>query len=465
MLFNTFAFLIFFILVLIIYWRIWPKYQWLVLLLSGYIFYAHWNLGYLALIILGTVVNYAAGIVLTRATTRKKHYFVLAVAYNLLVLGVFKYYNFFALTVNLPQLKLLLPLGISFYTFQAIGYLFDVYRGKVMPERSLGYMALFFCFFPQIAAGPIERAKELLPQFKKIHEFDEKKVRSGLKLFAFGLFKKLVIADNLAIVVNRVFDNLPEYKGLSLGLAVVAFSWQIYADFSGYTDMARGVARALGISLVSNFNLPYMATSIRDFWQRWHISLSRWLRDYLYISLGGNRRGPGRTYFNLILVFTLCGLWHGAAWTFVVWGLVHGVLMVLERILEQLHLVRIPRFIQHIYTYVALSISWVFFRANSLGDAMYVLRYLFVGWRNFLSPEYMWATVNQMFVTNRLEMLISLFVLLGYILMETITAKTSADTLISRQPIFIRYLAYAALLFTIFQLRIADIQEFIYIRF
>jgi len=366
--------------------------------------------------------------------------------------------------IALPQFKLLLPIGISFYTFQVVGYLVDVYRGSLKPEKHLGYFALFLCFFPQLMSGPIERGKELLPQLKKIHSFEYSQIISGLKLFTIGLFKKMVIADNLAVVVDRVFGSLPTYKGLSLIITVILFTWQIYTDFSGYTDMARGVAKMLGFNLVENFNAPYLATSVRDFWQRWHISLSRWFRDYLYIPLGGNRGGFWRTCMNVMIVFTLCGLWHGASWTFVVWGAFHGLMMAIERLVGKITKLQVPTVIKIIYTYSMVSISWIFFRSQNLSDAVYILRYAFVGFKSFMSVHYILATLSQLFVTNKVEMVIVVILLAIAIFLE-IVPRISLSNFVSKQPTIIRYSLYVLLVLMIIQLRDANIKQFIYVRF
>lgn len=343
----------------------------------------------------------------------------------------------------------------------------DVYKGKIKPEKHLGYFALFLCFFPQLSAGPIERAQELLPQLKKTHDYNYLQVVSGLKLFTFGLFKKLVIADNLAIIVDRVFNSLPNYQGFSLVVVVILFSWQIYADFSGYTDMSRGIARMLGINLVENFNTPYLATSVRDFWRRWHMSLSRWFMDYVYIPLGGSRKGLARTCFNVLIVFTVVGIWHGAAWNFVVWGSFMGTVMAGERLAEKLVGVRIrlPILLKIAYTYTMVSISWIFFRANNLSDAVYVIKHTLVGLKNFISLNYLWATLSQLFITNKIEMLITFGLLLIAICIEVISNKTTFGQIVRKQPAVIRFAIYVLLILAIVQLRNADIKEFIYVRF
>ena len=478
MLLNTFPFFVFFIIVYIAYWKIPKNIRWVFLLLASYYFFGSWKPAYLGLIFLTTIINYFLALSIHTSVQYKKGFLILALLFDLGALLIFKYFNFFAYsvaqvfllghwTVHLPQFTLLVPIGISFYTFQTIGYLTDVYRGKIKPEKHFGYLALFLCFFPQVSAGPIERADELLPQFKKIHEFNYLQAASGLKLFTFGLFKKMVIADNLAIIVDRVFNSLPTYKGLSLVIAVVLFSWQIYTDFSGYTDMSRGVARMLGFDLVPNFNLPYFATSVRDFWRRWHMSLSRWFRDYIYLPLGGNRGSLVKTCVNVLIVFTLCGLWHGAAWTFVLWGVFHGFVMAGERVVEKLSENRlyVPNYLKVAYTYFMVSISWIFFRANTLPDALYVFRYSMVGLKNIISPNYIWASLNQLFVRNKTEMIITFGLLCIALLIDQISRTTPLSQRIRKQPVIVRYALYVLMLLMIVHLRNADIKAFIYTRF
>jgi len=466
---NSFPFLVFFTVVFFIYWKISPKYQWLVLLLSGYFFYSTALPAYLILIILSTVVNYFASLAIASSTHHKKKYLLLAIIFNLSALFIFKYFNFFTSTLN-PDWKFLdwaLPLGISFYTLQIVGYLLDIYSDKIKPEKKLRFFALFHCFFPQLSAGPIERGHTLLPQLKKQKVFNYAKVSSGIKLFTYGLFKKLVIADNLGIIVDRVFGSLPDYKGLSLIIVTIFYTWQIYMDFSGYTDMARGIARTLGIDLLENFNLPYFATSVRDFWRRWHISFSSWLRDYVYIPLGGSRVRLPRIILNTLIVFAVSGLWHGAAWTFVIWGILHGVAITLERITK--YLLRrdflIPKFIKIFYAYILISIFWIFFRAQSLSDALYIIRNSFVGLKNIFLPDYIWATLNQVFIFNQAEMAITFIIFFIAVSAEFIRTNSSLYQILNRQPVLVRYAFYIIVVFIILQFRVSDIKEFIYTKF
>ena len=473
MLLYSFAFVVFFFFVFILFWKLPRKFQWILLLVASYYFYGSWKPAYLGLILLTTAISYFCALAIDKYPTHKKSYFLLALFTNLGSLFVFKYFNFFSLTLEqttnviLPQFKILLPIGISFYTLQTIGYLIDVYKEKIKPEKHFGYFALFVSFFPQLSAGPIERADQLLPQLKKQQTFNYAQVAEGAKLFLLGLFKKMVLADNFGIIVDRVFTSLPEYKGLSLLLVIVFYTWQIYMDFSGYTDMARGIGKMVGINLMENFNLPYLARSVQDFWRRWHISFSSWLRDYVYFPLGGSRKGLIRTIVNTLIVFTLSGLWHGAAWTFVVWGILHGLGISFERILKQLVGTRIslPEIVKIFYAYCMISVFWVFFRAPTIQDALYVLRNSVVGIKNFISPDYIFASLNQLFRYNTAEIVITFSLLAVAILFELIQTKLSLIQLINKQPLVIRFAIYTLFLFLIIQLRNAQIKEFIYVQF
>lgn len=473
MLLYSFSFLIFFTLVFILFWKIPKKFQWILLLGAGYYFYGSWKPAYLGLILLTTLISYYAAITMRRYTAYKTHLLLLALLFNLGSLFIFKYFNFFSLSINqffdftLPQFKILLPIGISFYTLQIIGYLLDVYKGKIQPEKHLGFFALFACFFPQLSAGPIERASSLIPQLKKERVFEYGQIAEGAKLFAFGLFKKMVIADNLGIIVDRGFSTLPDHKGISLIFIIFFYSWQIYMDFSGYTDMARGVAKMVGINLMENFNLPYLASSIQDFWRRWHISFSSWLRDYIYFPLGGSRGGLIKTIVNTLIVFTLSGLWHGASWNFVVWGLLHGIGISAERILKKItngH-ISIPHFIKIMYAYSMITIFWIFFRAPTFHDALYILRNAFVGAKNFISPGYIWASLIHLFVFNTVEIIITFGLVLIAVSLEVIQRRATIFQLLNKLPPIARLVIYVIMIFMIIQLRNSQIKEFIYIQF
>ena len=360
-----------------------------------------WKAEYIILIIISTLIDYIVGIQIYNSKSKKiKDIFLgLSLFSNLGILFAFKYFNFFSdsvreilqqfsIQLNPITLKVLLPIGISFYTFQTLSYTIDIYRGKIKPQRHLGIFAVYVSFFPQLVAGPIERAKNLLPQFFEKHSFDYKRVTDGLKLMLWGFFKKVVIADKLAIIVNTVFNNVYDHSGMSFIIATVFFAFQIYCDFSGYSDIAIGSAQIMGFKLMDNFKRPYFSRSIMEFWRRWHISLSSWFKDYLYIPLGGNRVSIPKWYANLFIVFLVSGLWHGANWTFVIWGALHGFYLIIEIITKSLkdkllnltNLIKFPkitRLLEIGFTFILVNIGWIFFRANNVTEAFYVLTHLF----------------------------------------------------------------------------------------
>jgi len=392
MLFTSYTFWIFFGLVLLIHRRLPHVGQNRLLLVASYVFYAYWDWRFLSLILASTIIDYfvALGISAEERTARqKKQLLIVSLVFNLGMLAVFKYLNFFTkemaelfrsigLSSWEPSLSIILPVGISFYTFQTLSYTVDVYRGKTKPARGFLDFALYVSFFPQLVAGPIERSTQLMPQIVNPRKPKPDAFRDGLYHIAYGLFLKVVIADNMAVLVNHVFDQpAGQLSAVSVMVGVYAFAFQIYGDFAGYSSIAKGVARWLGFDLMTNFNHPYFSASPREFWQRWHISLSSWLRDYLYIPLGGNRGAVWKTSRNLLTTMLLGGLWHGANWTFLIWGLIHGLWLIINRLIggrEQL------RFVKIFVTFHIVCLTWLFFRAGSLGQAMSMLGALFGGW-------------------------------------------------------------------------------------
>jgi alginate O-acetyltransferase complex protein AlgI len=343
------------------------------------------------IVILGftIVVDFFAGIFIENSKSKfKKFLLIVSLITNIGVLCVFKYYNFlnenlsilltgFSLTNSIHLLNIMLPIGLSFHTFQAMSYTIEVYRGNQKAERHFGIYALYVMFFPQLVAGPIERPQNVLHQFREKKSFDYVNLFSGFKIILWGLFKKVVIADRLAILVDSVYSAPHNWHGFALLIATILFSIQIYCDFSGYSDIALGTARIMGFKLMLNFKQPYFSRSVSEFWTKWHVSLSSWFKDYLYIPMGGNRVGVLRWYFNLFFVFLISGLWHGANWTFVIWGCIHGVLLILQNIIERYcYVIKINKNIQVVLTFFIISLTWILFRASNLNDALYIFTHL-----------------------------------------------------------------------------------------
>ncbi len=381
MLFNSFAYAIFLPLVFIIYWIMPAKYRWTLLLAGSYYFYMSWNYKYVVLILFTTIVSYAAALLLEKTTKKllKNTIVIFALVLCLGVLFVFKYYNFavgslaHVISFEPHYINFLLPVGISFYTFQTLSYVIDVYRGDISAEKHFGIYATFVSFFPQLVAGPIERSTNLLPQIKGKHDFNSENAYYGVRLILWGLFKKMLVADNLAVFVDLVYGDIYNYTGGAIFIATLFFTIQIYCDFSGYSDIARGSAKLFGIELMENFKSPYFATSVKDFWSRWHISLSSWFRDYLYIPLGGNRVTKIRNCVNIIITFLVSGLWHGASWNFVVWGGIHGMAQVCENILgiKKTDGNGLFVFVRRIVVFAFVLFTWIFFRVENIHQGFY----------------------------------------------------------------------------------------------
>ena len=396
MVFNSLVFLVFFMVVYGLYRALPHRGQNILLLVASYFFYGWWDWRFLTLILISTTVDFLAGRFIGRTRVgdpRRKVVLLASITTDLGILGFFKYFNFFAenlllllqktgFSPSIHLLHIILPVGISFYTFQAMSYTLDIYRGQLKPARSFWDFATFVAFFPQLVAGPIERASHLLPQIENPRTVTWTGIQSGTWLIFWGLFKKCVIADNLAVIVEGVFGSAAPTGAESL-LGLYAFAFQIFCDFSGYSDIARGLARWMGVELMVNFNNPYFALNPKDFWTRWHISLSSWLRDYLYIPLGGSRNGRRRTYINLALTMLLGGLWHGAAWTFIAWGAFHGLLLVVYHAWTEKYS---PRgsvdsgrllWLRRAWMFHLVCLGWLFFRAESLGQVGDMLRGMF----------------------------------------------------------------------------------------
>lgn len=399
MLFNSIDFALFLPIVFILYWFVFQKslkLQNLFILICSYVFYAWWDYRFLTLILFSTVVDFIIAQKLKKhqQISYRKWLLSISLIVNLGLLGFFKYYNFFidswvdawqvlGLEMQVNTLRIILPVGISFYTFQTLSYTIDVYRKKIEPTKDLIQFAAYVSFFPQLVAGPIERAKHLLPQFKRVKKFDYQFATSGFYLIIWGLFKKVVIADNCAFFVNQIFDNVEAYSSSELFLGAVLFGFQIYGDFSGYSDIAIGVARLFGFSLMINFSFPYFSRDIAEFWRRWHISLSTWFRDYLYIPLGGSKGSSWMRLRNVTIVFLVSGFWHGANWTFIIWGGIHALLflpLMLTKINRlhvketQLSFLQVPKVL---LTFILVTLAWVYFRADSVSVANSIITNIF----------------------------------------------------------------------------------------
>lgn len=496
MLFNSYEFLIFCPIVIGIYYIIPKKFKYSWLLIASYYFYMCWSPWYSLLMVLSTVVTYLNGILLGRCEeqqiARKSCIVAAGFIINLGVLGIFKYGNFISENINrmfrymgieagIPSLNFLLPVGISFYTFQTLSYIVDVYRGEAMPEKNLLRYALFVSFFPQLVAGPIERTGHLLKQMK---EMDRRKLWNydsfvgGGILVLWGFFQKMVIADRLALVVNTIWENYQDYGTLMLILAAIGFSFQIYCDFSGYSAIAIGVSKMMGINLMENFNTPYFACNIKEFWTRWHISLSTWFRDYLYISLGGNRCSKVRNYMNLLITFLVSGLWHGAGWHFIIWGGIHGIYQVVGKILSPvkkkiytLMKFKVNSISWHMgecgITFFFVTFAWIFFRSPSLSAAISFIHQMIVSFdAGKIKNEGLYG-VNWENIQGGI-LLLSLGVLLLVSLIRKIKNQT-IDTFLMEQTLLFRW---GSILFLLFMIILFgeygqgfDAQQFVYFQF
>jgi D-alanyl-lipoteichoic acid acyltransferase DltB (MBOAT superfamily) len=483
MLFNSLEFLLFLPLVVALYFTLPVKWRWLLLLVASYFFYMSWKAEYAILILFTTLVDYSVAIKIGNELSKrkKKNWLLLSILVNLGMLAGFKYLNFFSESANVlleagnsgyafPLYQILLPVGISFFIFQSLSYTIDVYRGIRKPEKHFGKFALYVSFFPQLVAGPIERSTSLLPQINNPRAFSEQNLISGLKLMLWGFFKKLVIADRLGMFVGLIYENPAEYNGIPVLLATLLFAIQLYCDFSGYTDIARGSARILGYELMINFNRPLIATSLRDFWNRWHISLTTWFRDYLLYSLPyikDKKIVQAKIYRNLVITFLLMGLWHGAAWTFVLFGLFHGIMLVLETITEKpvagfYERTGINKFpvlkktIGIIYMISLVVFSLFFFRANNLSDSMLLLSNAF-DFSN--TAEAMKA------ILKNLEVVFGIMMIVILLWAEYFHAKYNLVRTIASKPMIIRWTAYIGFIFFVLLFGVLHQEKFIYFQF
>jgi D-alanyl-lipoteichoic acid acyltransferase DltB (MBOAT superfamily) len=478
MLFNSLIFLAFFLGVYSFYLGLHKhrKLQNALLLVSSYVFYGYWDWRFLSLIVISTLTDFLVGRFLGKLSnltpegkSKRRYLLLCSVAVNLTLLGFFKYFNFFSesfveilsligLKADPVTLNLVLPIGISFYTFQTMSYTIDIYRNRIRPTKSLLNFAVFVAFFPQLVAGPIERAANLLPQFAEPRRIKAEQINAGLFLILWGYFKKMVVADNCGIIANQIFSNYTNYQGLDIIIGALAFAFQIYGDFSGYSDIARGISRLMGIEIMINFKLPFFAVNPSDFWRRWHISLSSWLRDYLYIPLGGNRRGSFNTYRNLFIVMLLAGLWHGAAWNFVIWGAFHGVILMIHRIIPRSSanpekrgglrdLAGTPCKIA--LTFTLTLIGWIIFRSTSLDQIMHML-----------------TSASVVASTETYDLATKLLFFTAPLLLVEIVQNSTRDLLVlTRLPALAKVPAYTAVLIWIFVFGVRESLEFIYFQF
>lgn len=470
MLFNSFSFLLFFPVVTLIYFLVPHKIRYLWLLGASYFFYMSWNPKYALLIATSTVITYLSGLLIDRSKSRfrRKLWVGLSFASNLAILFFFKYFDFAVSNLGRamagmgiefiqPTFDVILPVGISFYTFQALSYTMDVYRREIFVEKNIAKYALFVSFFPQLVAGPIERSKNLLVQINKRHYFDYDRVKSGLLIMLWGLFLKLVIADRVAIVVNQVYGDYAQYAGLQLVIATLLFGIQIYCDFGSYSYIAIGSAQVMGFTLMENFRQPYFARSITEFWQRWHISLSTWFRDYLYIPLGGNRKGNFRKYINIMIVFIVSGLWHGASWNFVIWGALHGIFQVIglitkpfkAKVTDRLGVDRLSfsyQLGQGLITFALVNFAWIFFRAPDFTAARDIIDRILLEWNPWIFVD---GSLYELGLSrpNLMVAMIGILVMIGTSIAKRKGFEIRAS--LARQGLLFRWGIYFALIFTI----------------
>ncbi len=481
MLFNSIDFAVFLPIVFALYWFVTNKslkMQNLLIIAASYLFYGWWDWRFLSLIIFSTLVDYAVGVGLSKKENQTKRKLLLwtSITVNLGFLGLFKYYDFFlenfisafsllGMPIQANSLNIILPVGISFYTFQTLSYSIDVYRRKLEPTKDFFAFAAFVCFFPQLVAGPIERATHLLPQFYSKRKFDYSLAVDGMRQILWGLFKKIVIADNCANYANIIFNNSEDYSGSSLALGAIFFTFQIYCDFSGYSDIAIGTSRLFGFDLMQNFNFPYFSRDIAEFWRRWHISLSTWFRDYLYIPLGGSRGGTWMKVRNTFIIFIVSGFWHGANWTFIVWGALNAVYFLpllltknnrnhIDIVAKGRYLPSIRELLSILLTFGLTVVAWVFFRAENITHATTYIIDMFTDFNSYLSFNVYWEY-------KKILLFITVFMTIEWFGRE---GQYALDSLGSNWKRPVRYLMYYAIMLAIFWYG-GEEQQFIYFQF
>ncbi len=480
MLFNSVEFLFFFPFVTILFFISPHSYRWFILLVASCVFYSAFIPIYLFVLFFTILVDYIAGLYIEKSTgILKRIYLIISLVCNLGILVYFKYYNFFIgslnelfsfinLSYNIKLISIILPIGLSFHTFQAMSYTIEVYRGNQRAERHFGYYALYVMFYPQLVAGPIERPQNILHQFHIEKFFEYPKVISGLKLMLWGLFKKVVIADRISVLTDLTYSSPHSHSSLALLLSIILFSFQIYCDFSGYSDIAIGCARVMGFDLMKNFNNPYSSSNISQFWSKWHISLSTWFRDYLYIPLGGNKKSSLITYRNILIVFLLSGLWHGANYTFLIWGGIHGFILIIynafirnSELNKMLLRYNAYKVMSQIFTFSLVSIAWVFFRANNLSDALYILNSIPEGFLTLMTSIINFRISNPIPVSNSVILISITFILL----MQFFEMYKSSIVKYLSGNLYYRWIFYYLIVFTILFFGVFEDRQFIYFQF
>ena len=478
MLFNSLHFLAFFPVVAIAYYMVKQKWRWLILLIASYYFYISWEPAYVILIVFSTVVDYFVGkrIFNTESIKKKNILICISLFLNLGFLFFFKYFNFFAETLNIlfaeinlsyraKELNFLLPVGISFYTFQTLSYSIDIRKGILKPENHFGKFALFVSFFPQLVAGPIERAKDLLPQLNSVKESTYENLRVGFVLILWGFFQKLFIADRLALYVDPIFNNLEDFSGTRLWVATYFFAFQIYCDFAGYTNIARGCAKVLGINLSINFKQPYLSGSISEFWRKWHITLSSWFKDYVYIPLGGNKVKTPKYFLNLMIVFLVSGLWHGANWTFVIWGGIHGALLVIEVIKRKKFHFKTPHFLNVIITFQLVVFTWIFFRLDDFNSAILFFEKMFeINTSSLTQIGFFRRGLYDIKVLDIVFSFCSVIILILVGILEKYKNQRLEEIVLSQNK-YLRWSIYYTLIFSVLEFGVFESQQFIYFQF
>jgi alginate O-acetyltransferase complex protein AlgI len=469
------------------------KYRAVFLLTASCIFYMSFIPSYILILFFIIIIDYVAGIMIEKSSSHKKQFLIASILSNILLLAFFKYFNFFNENLSsllsfftiqnpLPMLEIVLPIGLSFHTFQSMSYIIEIYRGTQRAEKNFIIYSLYVMFYPQLVAGPIERPQNLLHQFYKKHQFDYIRVTNGLKRMAIGFFKKLVIADRLALMVNSVYSNPCDFQGISLITATIFFAFQIYCDFSGYIDIAIGCANIMGFNLMENFNYPYSASSISEFWRRWHISLTKWFTDYIYFPLGGSRVSRLLHYRNILIVFLISGLWHGASWTFVIWGFLNGFFLIFGHatkqfrlsIAKKIWLTKVPKiykFLQTTTTFALICFSWIFFRAESIKDAFYIIANLFSSiptWLHYFFTHLTTASSNKlaplMVGLTITDFIISLICILLLLATECIK-KVNIIEHVNKLPFISRWAVYHVIIICILAFRACSDIKFIYFQF